>query len=75
MASHHIKLNHGFKSDLMWWKVFSTYWNGASLLVDPYATPQVVLTPCLGVMGLWGLVQVHMVSATVGQFLRVQTDH
>jgi len=49
---HHIRLNHGFKSDLMWWKVFSTHWNGASLLVDPFATPQVVLTS--DASGSWG---------------------
>ena len=49
---HHIRLNHGFESDLMWWKVFSTYWNGASLLVDPNATPQVVLTS--DDSGSWG---------------------
>jgi len=49
---HHIRLNHGFESDLMWWKVFSTYRNGASLLVDPNATPQVVLIS--DALGSWG---------------------
>ena len=41
---HHIRLNHEFKSDLMWWKVFSSHWNGASLLIAPQSTPQVMLT-------------------------------
>ena len=49
---HHIRLNHEFKSDLMWWKVFGSHWNGASLLVIPQATPQAMLTS--DASGSWG---------------------
>ena len=49
---HHIRLNHEFKSDLMWWKVFGSHWNEASLLIIPQATPQVMLTS--DASGLWG---------------------
>lgn len=30
---HHIRLNRDIRSDLMWWKVFASTWNGASLIV------------------------------------------
>ena len=50
---HHISLNHElFKSDLMWWKVFGSHWNGASLLIAPQSTPQVMLTS--DASGAWG---------------------
>ena len=49
---HHIRLNHEFKSDLMWWKVFGSHWNGASLLIAPQSTPQVMLTS--DASGAWG---------------------
>ena len=52
--------------------MFCRYWNGANLFADPNATPKVVL---IGVMVLWGLVQVHMVSAAMVQLLRAKTDH
>ena len=42
------------------------------MFADPNATPTVVL---IGVMVLWGLVQVHMVSAAMVQLLRAKTDH
>ena len=42
---HHIRLNHGFRSDLEWWAIFLADWNGVGMMVanssDP---PQVVLT-------------------------------
>ena len=41
---HHIRLNHKFRSDLMWWKVFGSHWNGTSLLIIPNDTHPVVLT-------------------------------
>ena len=30
---HHIRLNREMRSDLMWWKVFASTWNGSSLIV------------------------------------------
>lgn len=32
---HHIRLNVGFRSDIMWWKTFAKCWNGASLVIHP----------------------------------------
>ena len=43
------------------------------MFADPNATPKVLLS--LGVMVLWGLVRVHVVSAAMVQLLRVETDH
>ena len=28
---HHIQLNAEFRSDMMWWRIFATHWNGAIL--------------------------------------------
>ena len=41
---HHVRLNHEFHSDLMWWKVFGSHWNGTALFIDPCSTHPVVLT-------------------------------
>ena len=30
---HHICLNASFRSDITWWKVFASHWNGASLVI------------------------------------------
>ena len=49
---HHIWLNHEFRSDLMWWKVFSANWNGAALLIAPSAKCPVSLTS--DASGSWG---------------------
>ena len=50
---HHIRLNHGFRSDLEWWAIFLADWNGVGMMVanssDP---PQVVLTS--DASGGWG---------------------
>ena len=34
MNVHHIHLNCGFWSDLKWWKMFATTWNGTSYLAS-----------------------------------------
>ena len=49
---HHIRLNHEFRSDLMWWKVFSAHWNGAALLINSCTTQSVLLTS--DASGSWG---------------------
>ena len=42
---HHIRLNRGFQSDLEWWALFLSEWNGVGMMVAAgRATPQVVLT-------------------------------
>ena len=33
-ASQHPAEQKDFKSDLLWWKLFSAHWNGASLICD-----------------------------------------
>ena len=32
--AHYIRLSRGFRSDLQWWKVFATTWNGTSYLAS-----------------------------------------
>ena len=32
---HHIRLNKSFRADMWWWHVFSSHWNGSSLVVHP----------------------------------------
>ena len=48
---HHIRLNAEFRSDMMWWKVFASHWNGASLLIHKDST-EVTLTS--DASGTWG---------------------
>ncbi len=31
---HHIRLNKEFKSDIRWWQLFASHWNGSALIVD-----------------------------------------
>ena len=48
---HHIRLNSEFRSDMMWWKVFASHWNGTSLLVRT-GPPDVMFTS--DASGSWG---------------------
>jgi len=48
---HHIRFNHAFRSDLQWWRVFATHWNGKSLMRSA-CTAEVVLTS--DASGSWG---------------------
>lgn len=48
---HHIRLNNEFKADLVWWKIFATHWNGASLIVNQ-DSPEAVVTS--DASGIWG---------------------
>ena len=50
---HHIRLNRGFQSDLEWWALFLSEWNGVGMMVAAgRATPQAVLTS--DASGNWG---------------------
>ena len=40
---HHIRLNSTFRSDLEWWRIFATYWNGKGLINTAYEK-EVLLT-------------------------------
>jgi len=32
---HHIRLSVEIRSDLAWWKLFATSWNGKALIISP----------------------------------------
>ena len=48
---HHIRLNAEFRSDMMWWKVFSSHWNGTAMII-PKVSPEVSITS--DASGSWG---------------------
>ena len=48
----HIRLNKGFRSDLSWWLLFITRWNGISFLCPPSHLPRTELTT--DASGSWG---------------------
>ena len=48
---HHIRLNSTFRSDLEWWRIFATHWNGKSL-INPPGAKEVLLTS--DASGAWG---------------------
>lgn len=49
---HRIRLNAEFRSDLLWWKMFSSQWNGTAILLDPSTTCEVTVTS--DASGSWG---------------------
>ena len=50
---HHIRLNQGFRSDLEWWAVFLSGWNGVAMMVATGKNPpHAVLTS--DASGNWG---------------------
>ena len=49
---HHIRLNNEFRSDLMWWSVFGSHWNGAALLTTPHTANLIIVTS--DASGSWG---------------------
>ena len=51
---HHIRLNKEFRSDLRWWSVFSSHWNGAALLVSPCSDPSTAIFVTSDASGSWG---------------------
>jgi len=36
LSHHHIQLNKDFLSDLAWWSVFASHWNGTSLILGSH---------------------------------------
>ena len=36
-SHHHIHLSLEFHSDLAWWKLFATSWNGKTLIIPPHS--------------------------------------
>ena len=50
---HHVRLNTSFRSDLQWWAVFLTQWNGVSMMSVPRkAKPGVIIVS--DASGNWG---------------------
>ena len=47
-----IRLNHGFRADLGWWRLFLEKWNGVSFLLQPGRLPTVDMTS--DASGSWG---------------------
>lgn len=48
---HHIRLNKEIRSDLRWWKVFASGWNGASFIAHDNSKKQVLTSDA---SGHWG---------------------
>ena len=52
MRPHPIRLNREFRSDLAWWRLFTSEWNGVSFLMPPSQLPGKELTT--DASGSWG---------------------
>ena len=50
---HHVRLNLATRSDLHWWKLFLSHWNGVGLISSLAKTPPEV-TVTSDASGLWG---------------------
>ena len=48
---HHVRLNHQFRADLLWWQTFAAHWNGVATLL-PVGAPAVEVTS--DASGRWG---------------------
>ena len=48
----HIRVNAGFRSNLVWWDLFADNWNGISFLPPPSHLPSVEVTT--DASGSWG---------------------
>ena len=48
---HHIRLNADFRSDMMWWKIFATHWNGRAVIITK-GPHEVTITS--DASGTWG---------------------
>ena len=63
--SYYTRLTKEFRSDLQWWHMFLTKWNGISFLCTPYITcPPGSPDPDLRlrIIGLWGTLQWSMAA-------------
>ena len=63
-----IRLNAGFRSDLAWWSVFVSSWNGVSFLSPPALRPRLEMTS--DASGSWGCGAWHQQS-----WFQVSWDH
>ena len=50
-SHHYIRLNAEFKSDIAWWKVFASQWNGTAIII-PSGQPDITITS--DASGSWG---------------------
>ena len=48
---HHIRLSVEIWSDLAWWKLFASFWNGTALVIPPNYTANIVTSDA---SGSWG---------------------
>ena len=48
---HHIRLSVEIRSDLAWWKLLASFWNGTALVIPPNCTAYMVTTDT---PGSWG---------------------
>lgn len=48
---HHIRLNADFRSDMLWWKIFASNWNGRAIII-PSGPPDMTITS--DASGRWG---------------------
>ena len=48
---HHIRLSVEIRSDLAWWKLFASYWNGTGLVISPNSATYIVTSDA---SGSWG---------------------
>ena len=45
---HHIRLSVEIRSDLAWWKLFASYWNGTGLVISPNSATYIVTSDAFG---------------------------
>ena len=59
---HRIRLNAGFRADIMLWKTFAAHWNGAALVIHPTCRQ----VGCIRFMGLWSMARPQVVPSSMG---------
>ena len=64
---HHIRLSVEIRSDLAWWKLFASYWNGTGLVISPNSATYIVTSDASGYWGCGAWFQNDWFSMPWGQ--------
>ena len=49
---HHIRLNAEFRSDMAWWHLLASHWNGVGIIIEPHTSQALTITS--DASGSWG---------------------
>ena len=75
---HHLRLNTGARSDLIWWSEYVSGWNGISWMQSlGELVPTTVSTDLgrIGCVGLWSVLGGQVVPTGMDRHIRDQPEH